>query len=72
MAAETATENPNFTITEELETFKRFTVDFLQESFVSSFDKINSSIRETNSAQPEEETLKQQIRKVSEENDRLK
>lgn len=72
MAAETATENPNFTMTEELETFKRFTVDFLQESFVSSFDKINSSIRETNSAQPEEETLKQQIRKVSEENDRLK
>lgn len=78
---EIATDNPNFSITEELrngntqaylETFKKSTVDLLQESFVSSFDKINCSIREVSSLQPDISTLKQQIRKLSEENERLK
>ena len=41
---ETATENPNFTITEALETFKRSTFDFLQESFAFFFDKISSQL----------------------------
>ena len=56
-------------ISEELETFKKSTVDLLQESFVSSFDKINSSIKEISTAQPDKEKFQQQIRKLTEENE---
>ena len=62
----------NISISEELETFKKSRVDLLQESFVSSFDKINNSIREISTAQPDIEKFQKQIRKLTEENEKLK
>ena len=43
----------NISISEELETFKNSAFDIFQETFVSSFDKINSSIRDISTAQPD-------------------
>ena len=43
----------NISISEELETFKKSAFGILQETFVSSFDKINSSIRDISTAQPD-------------------
>ena len=59
-------------MTRELESFKKTTVDMLQESFVNSFDQINNSIREMSCTQSDTEKLQTQVKVLKETNEKLK
>ena len=59
-------------VSKELESFKKATIDVLQESFVNSFDQINNSIREMSCSQSDTEKLQAQVKMLTETNEKLK
>ena len=59
-------------VSKELESFKKATIDVLQESFVNSFDQINNSIREMSCSQSDMEKLQAQVKMLTDANEKLK